>query len=42
MRFFEGGFIGWVCSSFVWVRKDLCHRLALDDEGLAVPDGKDE
>jgi len=38
----EGWYIGLVCGGFVWMRKELRYRFTLDDEGMALPDGRDE
>ena len=38
----EGWLIGLVSGSLVWMRKELRYRFTLDDEGLTVPDGRDE
>ncbi len=38
----EGWYIGLVCGSFVWMRKELRYRFTLDDDGIALPDGQDE
>ncbi|MAG30024.1 MAG: hypothetical protein CL908_03910 [Deltaproteobacteria bacterium] len=38
----EGWLIGLVCGGFVWMRKELRYRFTLDEEGLALPDGRDE
>jgi sterol desaturase/sphingolipid hydroxylase (fatty acid hydroxylase superfamily) len=38
----EGWYVGLVCGGFVWMRKELRYRFTLDEEGLALPDGRDE
>ncbi len=38
----EGWLIGLVCGGFVWMRKELRYRFALDQQGLALPDRTDE
>ena len=38
----EGWFLGLVTGSLVWMRKELRYRFTLDDEGLTIPDARDD
>lgn len=38
----EGWLTGFVAGAFVWMRKELRYRFTLEEEGLPLPEGRDE
>jgi hypothetical protein len=38
----EGWLIGFVAGAFFWMRKELRYRFTLEEEGLPLPESRDE
>ncbi len=38
----EGWLIGLAAGAFVWMRKELRYRFTLEEEGLPIPDSREE